>query len=83
MGQVIDTDDPCWRTSSYSSSNGACVEVAILGESVLVRDSKDRTGPVLHFSIPAWRTFVAALTTGELTGDLGPRIAVGDQLTIR
>ncbi|HKN96498.1 MAG TPA: DUF397 domain-containing protein [Pseudonocardiaceae bacterium] len=29
-----------WRTSSYSSGNGQCVEVAFEGERVAVRDSK-------------------------------------------
>ena len=84
MVHAIDTDDPRWRTSSFSSSSGACVEVAILAESVLVRDSKDRAGPVLRFSLPAWRTFLAAVVTGSFPPrDPGPGIAVGDQLTIR
>lgn len=41
-----------WRTSSYSGGNGgACVEVARnLPGIVAVRDSKDRTGPVLAFA---------------------------------
>lgn len=49
-----------WRTSSRSSGNGGdCVEVADnLPGVVAVRDSKDRTGPVLTFSPTAWRTFV-------------------------
>jgi hypothetical protein len=66
MVRAIDTDDLRWRTSSFSASSGACVEVAILSETVLVRDSKDRTGPVLRFSLPAWRAFLAALTTNTL-----------------
>lgn len=49
-----------WRTSSRSSGNGgACVEVADnLPGVVAVRDSKDRSGPVLVFAPPAWRSFV-------------------------
>ena len=44
---------PRWRRSSYSSGNGTCVEVAYLAAewrgtlAVGVRDSKDRSGPVL------------------------------------
>jgi hypothetical protein len=54
--------DPRWRTSSRSSANGGdCVEVADnLPGQVLVRDSKDATGPVLAFALAEWRSFVAA-----------------------
>lgn len=36
-----------WRTSSHSSGNGACVEIASTGTVIAVRDSKDRSGPIL------------------------------------
>jgi hypothetical protein len=50
-----------WRKSSYSGSNGGeCVEVATAG-SVLVRDTTDRTGPVLTFTAEAWRAFTATI----------------------
>jgi hypothetical protein len=57
-----------WRTSSYSGSNGGgCVEVARnLPGIVTVRDSKDRTGPVLTFSPEQWGTFTGGLKSGEL-----------------
>lgn len=45
-----------WRTSSYSGSNGNCVQVA-LGPAVAVRDSKNTTGPTLSFNASAWRAF--------------------------
>jgi hypothetical protein len=45
-----------WRKSSYSSSNsGNCMEVADNDSRVIVRDTKDRTGPVLRFTPNAWR----------------------------
>lgn len=51
---------PRWRTSSRSSdSGGNCVEVADnLPGVVLVRDSKDRSGPMLSFAPGTWRSFV-------------------------
>ena len=53
-----------WRKSSYSGNGGAdCVEVGAPAEAdrVLVRDTKDRGGPVLRFSPAAWRRFAARL----------------------
>ena len=53
--------DSIWRKSSYSGSNGGeCVEVAAAG-AVLVRDTADRSGPVLTFTGAAWRAFTAAI----------------------
>jgi hypothetical protein len=56
----VTTDSPRWRTSRRSNqSGGDCVEVADnLPGRVLVRDSKDRPGPVLAFAPDAWRSFV-------------------------
>ncbi|MEU4398559.1 DUF397 domain-containing protein [Micromonospora orduensis] len=52
---------PRWRTSTRSGdTGGACVEVADnLPGVVLVRDSKDRSGPILAFAPAAWRGFLA------------------------
>ena len=49
-----------WRTSTRSGNGGStCVEVADnLPGRVFVRDSKDRSGPVLAFEPTAWRAFV-------------------------
>lgn len=50
--------DMNWRKASYSSNGGAtCVEVGDAPHAVLVRDTKDRTGPVLRVSAAAWRRF--------------------------
>jgi hypothetical protein len=47
-----------WRKSSYSGSNsGNCTEVASRENRVFVRDTQDRTGPVLRFDLAAWRKF--------------------------
>ena len=49
---------PRWRRSSYSGNGGGtCVEVGQVRPGVLVRDTTDRTGPVLGFTPGAWRRF--------------------------
>ena len=48
-----------WRTSSYTGGQGNCVEVATAAGTVLVRDTKDREGPLLAVPTTAWRAFLA------------------------
>ena len=51
-----------WRKSSYSSQNGACVELATnLPGMVAIRDSKDPGGPSLLIPAAEWRAFVRGL----------------------
>ena len=53
--------DAGWRTSSYSGTNGNCVEVGDTTHTVLVRDTKDRAGVVLRVPAGAWENFTVAL----------------------
>jgi hypothetical protein len=53
----LDLTHAWWRKSSYSSANGACVEVADLRDAVAVRDSKDSAGPALVFNRQTWAAF--------------------------
>jgi hypothetical protein len=46
-----------WRKSSFSGSNGSCVETASGDGVVLVRDTTNRYGGGLAFSAQAWRAF--------------------------
>ncbi len=55
-----------WRKSS-KSGGGACVEVAVDGTQVRMRDSKDAAGPVLSFDRETFRDF---LTGVKATGNL-------------
>jgi hypothetical protein len=60
------TDLTTWRTSTYSSNGGAtCVEIGDALDAVLVRDTQDRTGPVLRLSGDAWRRFTGQVKSGS------------------
>ncbi|MCX4994317.1 DUF397 domain-containing protein [Streptomyces longwoodensis] len=51
-----------WTKSSYSTGNGACVEIKspVVG-AMAVRDSKVTEGPTLGFPAGAWNKFVASV----------------------
>jgi hypothetical protein len=54
----MDAIEVRWHKSSYSGGNGGdCVEIGERASRVLVRDTKDRRGPVLTFSPEAWQRF--------------------------
>jgi hypothetical protein len=51
-----------WRKSTFSDGNGGqCVEAASGNGTVLVRDTTDRDGGTLAFSVEAWQTFLGTL----------------------
>ena len=57
-----------WRKSTRSSGNGNCLEFAEFSEFVAVRDTKDRTGPMLTFTSAGWRAFVERTKDGAFDG---------------
>jgi len=67
MGE-LDLTHAQWRKSSYSSANGACVEVAQnLPEIVAIRDSKNPDDPMLLISPADWEIFLSGLRAGGST----------------
>jgi hypothetical protein len=56
-----------WRKSSASggSNSGDCVEVAFVEEGVLVRHSRNPSGPMLSFTPSEWRAFLTGAQNGE------------------
>jgi len=62
----FDRDSLSWQLSSYTNGSGECVEVAALPEGGrAIRDSKDRSGPILVFTAAEWRAFIAGVRDGE------------------
>ncbi|GGW25238.1 DUF397 domain-containing protein [Streptomyces galilaeus] len=49
-----------WFKSSYSTNDGPdCVEVAVTGEAIRIRDSKNHRSPHLAFAASEWAAFVS------------------------
>jgi hypothetical protein len=60
-------DAAVWKKASRSNGNGPtnCVEVAFLDTGVAMRDSKDRSGPALLFTLAEWKAFIGGIHDGE------------------
>jgi hypothetical protein len=55
-----------WIKSSFSSYTGNCVEVAgLVGNTILVRDSKNPSGGALSFTPAEWDAFIDGVRNGE------------------
>ncbi|MGI8335621.1 DUF397 domain-containing protein [Actinomadura scrupuli] len=59
---------PIWRKSTYSGdpSIGTCVEVAAIGDTRAIRDSKNPNGPKLSFSVRDLRGLITSIKHNEL-----------------
>jgi hypothetical protein len=65
-----------WRKSTRSANGSECVEAALVGNdskegvqapSVLLRDSKNPSGPILSVTSVQWRAFIGGVKEGWLT----------------
>jgi uncharacterized protein DUF397 len=66
----LETAERDWHKSTFSQDAG-CVEVKILPDGVLVRDSKARERAVLHFRDKEWQAFLRAVVAGDFGGPPG------------
>jgi hypothetical protein len=64
--------DAQWRKSSYSNSQGNCVEVSALGDgSVAMRNSRDPQGPALLYTRAEITALIQGVKDGEFDDLLG------------
>jgi hypothetical protein len=72
VGEKVNTN---WLKSTRCSASNGCVEVRLEEAStelvnadqrhVMIRDSKDASGPTLKFTADEWRSFIAGARSGE------------------
>jgi Domain of unknown function (DUF397) len=60
-GQTV---QPLWRKASFCASN-ECVEVSQQNAMIVMRNSKEPSGLMLHYSIEEWQTFIRSVKAGE------------------
>jgi hypothetical protein len=68
-----------WRKSSYSLSNGNCVEVGAGQGMVAVRDSRDPEGPTVGVSPRAWIEFTEQVKRATSPNQSSLRHRAGDR----
>jgi hypothetical protein len=65
----MDLPEVFWRKSSRSQGGGQnCVEVAVFGGAVVVRDSKDKDGAMHVLRSPGWHAFLGHIKSGHYDG---------------
>ncbi len=53
-----------WHRSSFCS-DGACLEVASVGEGIALRDGKNRDAALILFSKQEWEDFLDGVAAGD------------------
>jgi len=53
-----------WK-SARSCTGGNCVQVAVAGDVIALRDSKNQDGAVLIYSTDEWTAFVEGVKSGD------------------
>jgi hypothetical protein len=54
-----------WIKASASNEQGSCVEVRAAADAIEVRDTKDRSGPVLRFTRAEFAAWLDGASKGE------------------
>jgi predicted secreted Zn-dependent protease len=64
MDSTLSHTSLTWRTA-LNCEGGACVEVAADRDTVLMRNSRQPSGPLLEYTPEEWHEFVAGIKKGD------------------
>jgi hypothetical protein len=56
-----------WRKSTRSIANGQCIEAAVAHGQLAVRDSVDKFGPMVTFTLNGWHAFINQIKDGNFS----------------
>jgi hypothetical protein len=62
-------DDPKFTKSTFSAADGACLEVARVGDWILLRNSRCPETETMRLTLEEWRAFRLGVQHGELGFD--------------
>lgn len=60
-----EVNDLQWRKPRRSVGNGACVEIVLVKERILIRDSQDPNGPSIGYPTRSWHAFLSDTRKGR------------------
>ncbi|TVL93740.1 DUF397 domain-containing protein [Streptomyces sp. SAJ15] len=63
---LLNSGEKWFKSSDSGQQGGACVEISPRPTEIAIRDSKDKTGPILVVPAPAWAAFVRGLRDDSL-----------------
>lgn len=64
MDSTLDHKSLTWRTA-LSCEGGACVEVTADRNLILIRNSRQPSGPLLEYTPEEWHEFVSGIKKGD------------------
>ncbi|GGK95799.1 hypothetical protein Sme01_31230 [Sphaerisporangium melleum] len=66
MSTLLTSSSITWHKNSHSGGNGACVEIAEIGDRTAVRDSKNPDSAFLTFHRNTWQHFIDGMVSRRL-----------------
>jgi Domain of unknown function (DUF397) len=66
---LTSTQSSATWVKSRRCESSACVEAAVIGDQIAVRNSTSPDGPIVTFSMQEWRAFLGGVQDGDFDFD--------------